>query len=714
MATRLIYLSIDPDNTDSYSVSLSKQSGTFNYSGIYEALPGLKQIVDIQGMAGTVERITPSAAGSQAGHSIEGRMLPMFQREFMSINFPEKDDGAAYYVKDLIDFVALKAGTTVDFTATNNAVKTYKFTGRFVEAAMALADQACGELIQQNGTWLVIPKGTSIGTFTVPIEDLISCKQSEQSDIMDMLMGIVSSIRSLYDELYQLAKRKGELEAELARLQNTESEANNALLSNIPMGPISFEFGCGTSKKPTPIPNNLVIEGGVWEEFTPNDGESLNPENPGKKYYQVRPKIGSGGQPTSVMQGCTDITQAVLLYPANEPSNASGRYFAKGLVYNLVMTGGGFGGSNNIVWEVAPEYRVLTQYDELGNPSFIRQLYFGFIINPGLTWGEDNTIEGDKHLYRVNIEMSYKPVVINKWRFSGTIEDGLWAITKDNKFNGYVGANGIPYSLTGTTLPLITDIAQLDGTLVEENVVKNSSGQIVGSIDATNNVRNLLREDVGVYNPTMRSISLYNKLNGFVAGGYVYKSWPGLSPAPELSKSFNFYSMEYMILPVGSTPDDVEDSTEARLQNEINKLALDQLVANQKITCLTAELGRYGAASITAYIKTATDAWHAFYDTQEGQTSELPPAIKTAIALLETTAVQKDDELMLALSLVRATLTDVDITFLYDNVLPMPGNQLLINGTMLGFNQTADCGILDSISFNGFQVTVRARKYGTR
>lgn len=707
---RTILLSVDPDLTSNYSVSLNKQSGTFSYSGIYPVWPALKQIIGIQGLAGTIERITPNAGPSEAGRTIEGRMLPAFQREFLSVDYPERDDGRAYYVSDIISAIATKAGTTVTFSATNNPMKSYKFTGRFVDAMTSLAQEACGELIQQNQAWYVIPKDTSRGTFSVPVADLISCRQSSQSDIMDQLMGIISSIRSLYDELYQIAKRKGELEAELARILNDEdNDVTIDATSLIAMGPISFEFGCGTSETPTPVPNNIVIEGGTWETFTPEAGKSLNPDDPSKKYYQVKPVL-SNGQPTGAMSGCTSLTNATLLYPANEPSNASGIYYAKGSLLHLTMTAGGYAGSENITALISPEYRAVTQYDSSGDPKLVRLLYFGFLTTSG-----NSDIDDDQSLYRGNLELSYKPATVQKWRFTGSLDDCHWAITKAGAFNGYIGFDGIPHSITGTVLPKITNVDQIDGILMYENVIRNSSGAIVGSIDSTNVVRNATRQILGTYSPQFRTIALNNKPTGFVQGGYVYLDWPGIDPVTEPTPhTFPIYLTEIPTMPLGSTEDDVENATKTKLTNEIAKLALDQLVANAKITCLTTELTKYGASALVPYIQAATDAWHRFYDTQEGQTSELPQETRDLIAALETAAAGKDDELMVAMNLITAILVDVDITFLYNASLPMPANALSITGTMPGFSQDLDCGIINSINFNGYAVTVRAQKYGTR
>lgn len=714
MSTRLIQLSVDPDKTTSYSVSLSKQSGTFSYSGIYDALPSLKQIIDIQGLVASVERITPLAGPSEAGHSIEGRMIPLFQREFISVNYPEKEDGEAYYVQDLIAQIASKAGTSINFLATNNPMAAYRFTGRFIDAFSSLAQEACGDLVQQNGAWYVIPKGTSRGTYQIPIADLISCRQSSQSDVMDLLLGIINSLRSLYDELYQILKRKGALDAELAKMiNNTEAQVDNSYRSNISMGHISFEFGCTAGKKPTPIPNNILIEGGTWETFTPATGESLNPDNANKKYYQVKP-VMANGLPTGDMTGCTSIIGATLLYPISEPSNSSGKYFAKGLIFNLEMTGGGFGGTDFVPWGVTAEYRIVTQYDFDGNPSLVRQLYFGFIPASGLYWGDDNTITGDKRFYRVNLEMAYQPVTVQAWRFSGTIDTSQWAIVKNGVFNGHVGADGIPYSVSETALPPVTEVGDLDGTLMAENIVRDSNGKLVGSVGEIGEVLNLYRESMGTFNPDTRVVASANVIKGFIEGAFEYNPWPGFVPDPPAAAPYNIFMHDYMHLPLGSTADDIENLAETRLNNEIAKLDLEKEVAEAKIECLSAELAKYSASSLLPYVKAATDAWHAFQDTQEGQTSELPQNTQTMIAALETAAAAKDDELILATNLIRAILIDVDISFLYNNTLPVPGNQLTITGSMEGFSQSLDCGIIDSVSFNGYQVTVRAQKHGTR
>lgn len=706
MTTRIIKLTVDPDEVTNYSANLTKSSGTFSFSGVLSAPPVNKQIVNIQGLNGTVERVGERSNRSDGKDVIEGRIVPMFQQAAVSVTYPARIDGTPYKVADLVTEIAALAGTTVTFAATNNPMTSFEFTGHFVEALGRLAEEACGELVQQNGRWFIIEKHTTLGSFTVPVDDVLNLSQDSKSDILDQILSLINTIRDLLKGQRELRNRRKELELQLDELEDdqTDDPEYNSYVSASPLGEISFEFGRRNKKTAIqPVPANVVIEGGTWESFVPEEGESFNPDRKTASYYQVRP-VMFDGKATNELEGCTSIRNAKMLFPVTEPSNASGHYWAKGYLFNLQMTTG-YGGSEFIPWAISPEYRVVDEQDSLGNVKPVRQLYFGFLWDP--LDGYSTDMEDDYRMYRASLQLSYLPEVINKWKFAGTISNGGWALKKDNVLVGYVEASGRVYNMNGSQIKTVANLNELDSSMTGEQVIKNNEGRVVGLVNQSLQATSLDNEDLGTMNTVTRIFTLGTRINGFIAGDYGYKNWSGISSDAAKPQSFNIYFMS-LLTAFGSG---TEDPNEVLLENELNRLKLDEDINAAKLLCLSKELEKLGATSLSPFITASDTAWCAYYDYIDGQDELFLINNKDTVEALRVTAVAADDDLMGAISALGNPILETSLSFLYNNVLPLPGNRILISAQLDGTQWTTDCGNVESVDFNAQTVTVRAIAY---
>lgn len=708
MSTRILKLTVNPDEVTNYSLNLTKASGTFSFSGLLATRPVNKQIVDIQGLNGTVERVGERSSRSDGKDLIEGRMVPMFQQYAISIAYPAKIDGTPYKTADLVANVANVAGTAVVFSAVNNPIKSFEFTGHFIEALNQLAEASCGELVQQNGQWFILERYSALGQFTVPADDIVSLSQDSKGDVADQIMSLVNTIRDLMKDQRDLNRRRGELEQSLDELEaeQTEDPEYNSYVSAVPLGEISFEFGRRNKKTAIqPVPSNVVIEGGTWEGFTPEDGESFNPDKKNSSYYQVRPVLFEG-RATNQLEGCTNLRNARLLFPVTEPSNASGHYFAKGHLFNLQMTTG-YGGSDNIPWAITPEYRVLEEHDTLGNVKSVRQLYFGFLWDP--LDGYDTDMDDDYRLYRAALQLSYLPSVINKWKFAGTVSNGQWALKKDGTLVGYIDASGKVYNMNGSKTKTVSNINELDSLLSGEHVIRNNENRVVGTIDGSLHAESLNHESLGSMNSTTRIFTLGSSVNGFVAGAYDFKSWPGISSSPAKASVFNIYFMTD--LTASGAGSGVEDPNKVKLENELNKTRLDEDVNAAKLLCLSKELEKLGASSLNAKVKDSYDAWCAYYDYIDNQDELFLLSNAAQVESLRVAAASADNALMAAIVALNSPIIETSVTFVYDNVLPLAGNNLLLSAQLNGTSWRLDCGSVESVDFNSSTVTVRAIAY---
>lgn len=706
--TRIIKLTVNPDEVTSYSINLTKSSGTFAYAGVLAMPPVGKQIVNVQGLNGTVERVGKRANRSDGKDSIEGRTVPMFQQAVISVLYPSKVDGTPYRIADLVAAVAQLAGTVVTFAAVNNPLTSFEFTGHFVEALNQLAGGACGELVQQNGQWFILNKYDTLGTFTIPVEDITGLSQDNKSDIADQILSLIGTLRGLYDDQRKLKDRRSTLEMELDQLNSaqTDDPEYNSYVSSVSLGEISFEFGRRNKKTAIqPVPSNIIIEGGTWESFTPENGESFNPDRKTASYYQVRPVLFNG-QATNQLEGCTSLRNAKMLFPVTEPSNASGHYWAKGYLFNLQMTTG-YGGSEFIPWAISPEYRVVDEQDSLGNVRPVRQLYFGFLWEP--LDGYDTAMDDDYRLYRAALQLSYLPAVINKWQFAGTVSNGAWVLKRDGVPVGYVEASGKAYNMNGSHVKTVSSLSELDSLMSEEQVIKNNEGRVVGTVSQSLQARSLTGEDLGSMNATTRIFTLGSRINGFVAGAYSFRQWPGISSTAAKPQDYNIYFMS-LLTAFGSG---TEDPNKVLLENELNRLKLDEDVNAAKLLCLSKELEKLGASSLSPYLTTSCEAWRAYHEYIDGQDEVFLLNNKSTIDSMRVTAMNADNSLMAALSALSSPILETNVSFVYNNVLPLPGNQLLISDVLDGASWNLNCGTVESVDFNGSTVSVRATVYAS-
>lgn len=388
---RKIALSVDPYEVTDYSLDMQLSSGTFSYSGLLSTVPEAKSVVQLQGINGTVQRVGPSANRSKPGYSVEGRLLPLFTSEFVYLHYPDRFKSVPYYILDILEEVEAQTGATVNFTATNNRLGSFEFSGRFTEALSQLADLACGELIQQNGRWFIVPKGTMLGSFTVPIEDIISVSQVDQVDLFDQIHGLFQTRRDIIVDLERLK----------LTLQNTTNTGLAKLYR--PLTRLKFSFGKKGKDNFSPIPSQLLIENsqGLWETWIGTEAENSN-------YFFTKPS-GSPGEMLGLKGTSLGSTNnrylfgVDLLYKVNLPADSSGLYRAKGSLTNLTTP---FWNGDSDTWDVLTgEVRSNTISTHGGATSeIVKELYFKCS-----TMFQSNPKWSDTMFWECDLDIEYLP-----------------------------------------------------------------------------------------------------------------------------------------------------------------------------------------------------------------------------------------------------------------------------------------------------------------
>jgi hypothetical protein len=203
---RLVPLTLDPDTTVDYSLNFSKASGTFQFGTVAKP-PIVQSDLDIQGFTGTVERVSTNVSRSGGLFTVQGRLLPLFINDMISIDLIPKLDHSSYTLEYLVGLIADQAGTEVLVALAGLLYERYQFSGRFVDALSTLANDAGGELVQQNGSWFIIPLYQPLGSFTIPVDDVISASVEDQTDVRTTITSLVQARKSITDAQIQNANQ---------------------------------------------------------------------------------------------------------------------------------------------------------------------------------------------------------------------------------------------------------------------------------------------------------------------------------------------------------------------------------------------------------------------------------------------------------------------------------------------------------------------------
>lgn len=678
LGPNVIPLTLDPDTVYSYSVSLSYASGTFSYAGLLPVVPAIGDVISVQGLNGVIKRVGPSLSRSAPGQQVEGRIMPLFVNELISLHKPD----GCYTVSSLVTEAASKAGTVVQFNGTETVLKSFDFAGRFTEVLGQLATEACATLLQQNGSWFILPVDQAVGSFAV--SDCINCRQYTIGDAFDYLMPLIT-------EYYAACADFNRLQRLLDKLKATDTSASMEKSHTAVQAftHIAFEFG-NKNGATRMLEASVQVEGGEWDTWTGSVGNL-------QYYYQVLPEPS---------RGCKTLSRAKLLVAVQEPSNSSGLFFAKGKLTNLSTP---FWTGDEETWGyIAPTYR-----DVIVDGKDARQLYFEFEIDP-LTWNQPVPIQGvpscdvvvDQRQYLCQLDLGYMPLTVSSSSFVGTIQKAnqpvfnantvvaslprkggtvtsvngnmLWnynaetgifssqsGVKQAELVNSCIkGVNGVIYGTLGNQdmYPVHANANRIIGIVTEAGEVLDTTNTHVGSWQAP-----LWQSDVGVVKAGQSTI-------GNVYGGDTDTPKIVLNVAVKSAYGDNLF-------------DSVARDT---LANDIAATTVDRDVAAAKIACIEKALIRYHC-NIGA-IRTVAARWDDYYAEKE-KTS--PDAVR--LKELETVAQNAADQFLTTLNQLPVNQRVTEITCLYTGDLPLPGNRLTVN--IQGISST-DAGIVESVDLS--------------
>lgn len=332
-SVRMIAIDVaEPTKIATYQISVGWTSGTFSYTGYGLTLPAHKDAITVQALLGRVERIARSSAQGSVPQTVEGRLIPAFNKEQIFLSYPLKTDGTQYWTESIVQAIATAAGITVTFLATTSAIPSWEFTGKFINALEQMAEHSCGRLLQQNGVWKIVPKvGYNSGTFTVKSYNVISYNRDVQSDITDTILGLLDSYKqSVLDrDAAQRVINRGQA------AQNNSSSSSSQDTSEgkaIQMPSINFTFGWN-GKSMVEINENIMVE--TQDNHSSNwDTWALGTN--ATQYYYKREPVSNGSGTITHMRGLKSLNLTTFYYPIQAPTNVK-KYMANGALANLDM-----------------------------------------------------------------------------------------------------------------------------------------------------------------------------------------------------------------------------------------------------------------------------------------------------------------------------------------------------------------------------------------
>lgn len=739
---RHIISSLDPNELLNLSMNISDRDGTVSYTVMTKPVYEIKEYIEIQGLLCKIERIGPSYTNGEKSYKIEGRIIPEFTNEFVSVNYPNMEDGDSHSVYEMIQSVASQAGTSVSIQVSDLQVQEFSGSGRFPEVLESLAKLICGTLIQQNGAWFIVSKDYAVGDFEVPAGDIQSVVQSYEGDVLDTISGLADDLKNAYIEADVLADKLADLEDDLEDLEEDsdevedEDDAEGYRDARVFLGNIDMAFGHFGTDNNQQIPDNVIVESIHWDYWTPTEeGDTKNPDNPNYYYWQTKAERDSYGELTGRMQGLRDLTGATLLWPFQKPSNSSGIYFAKGKALNIfgapIVDG---------TWDYLTWIKRRETVQDKASSVVTRTTKYYFPFSASVERWHTGVVD-NSYKFLAQLDIEYVPTITAKWKFAGTLDFSKWAVIAAGKPVGMVNPDGEFFNINGQVITEVTDVLDLPGTVTDNLCILGPDGGLAAYCDG-GSFWSIYGEHCGAIDASGSVIRLGNnvtgKICGWINGAYASHAWPGLGGAlpqednPKLNPPPGEETIDKRPLPAyfmteiptaagidysgydpgnpgAWVPPDVdpnEDQTELNkairdIELQILELKIDIAVLEAKIACIEKELASYGAEYLITYIKEAADAWTAHRREQERQ-DEFNTQNLTKMRELHTAAVSKDQALMAQISTCPAKVLKTDCSFIYDNVLPMPRN--LVTVPVLPGNTSeeyeSEAGVIDSVSLN--------------
>ncbi len=736
-----------PEILISISMDTTFTSGTFRI--VTSALPTnfeVKDYITIQGYIGRVERIGPTYNSGQKVYTTEGRIIPEFTNEFVSLYYINYGDGDKHSVKDIAYSAAEQAGISLNFEVEDVYIQEYETTGRFTRVLETLADMVCGQLIQTSVGFSIVNKLTSIGEFSVEAVDIISITQTVEGDILDTIVALYEELRDLY---IQLARLIEELEALKEPEEPEEEEAGDEVdlrvIYSEPMDTLNFEFwNVNNDNGRQPIDKSFVVEAAPWEResWLPTIDEATgkisenNPNNPGFEYYQV-----SYDAKTGKNTGVFSIVFAEILVPFTPPSNASGIYFIHSTSSRNII---GYSEEETAGWKAA--HWVNRPYYDEANDDWVSRYYFVFNCDvPAFM-----TCDDDDACYSISAEVRYIPTIRTPFEFSGYISYAMWPII-DSSIPalpvplGMLAPDGSMYSLDGALVDEISDLVDLPtGSAISTNsmCIVDENGALAGFYNGVE-IKSLLFEHCGV----LSDINPYQFLLGNSSTGSLvgytletaasFLQWPGLDTEgneyEQTQEDIIFMYKEELPTALGvdysefdpENPDswrptlifEAENTYDADLKEyESRKAELEAEIAivNSKINCIQRRLASYGAYTVESdesdesdeksteeIIRAAADAYIALEDEEERQDGL---NIKNKASILELAEAVKvaNQEMVSHAASWPTSVVSTDCSFVYNNSLPRPGHSLVLGSVaMAGVDfYSKECGIIESVSLS--------------
>ena len=491
----------NPKELASYQLSLQRTSGTFNYTGANTLpQPACKTAATIQGHGGMVERVSKVAKRGSAPVSVDGRLLPVFTSELVYISRVEQTNGTPYETQTVVADVAALAGASVAFSATNTKMHSFTFAGNIIAALEQLAEASCGELLQQNGQFFILPKHTPKGSFAGSVADLIGCESSVQSDVADMLASLLGSLKDAILDRDQAIRELDRIQNQLDMVSISESlpsdpKPKNATWSNESwqsMGEITFTFG-HDGKIATQMHENILVEAhpavdawDYWELEMPN----------AKAYHkkEITYEPTTMGAVKRRNRGLKTLEMVNLFYPITPPANA-GLFRAKGELLNLDCSL--WAGTKDMFASMSPVLKsvsVTAAGGVVATPFNVTRTYFQFSRSIFASGFATEKSFDNKKMFLCRMDLEYLPTSSMPWKFSVSI-DKNYRLIQGVKFLIPI-AGGPVLNKNGNT------VAQFDRT---GRVIKLQNGLIVSNVTCDADTPPILQPD-GSYSDVVKGM----------------------------------------------------------------------------------------------------------------------------------------------------------------------------------------------------------------
>ena len=688
-----------PEELMSLSMSLTPSGGSASFKTTHDTQHETKELIVLQGMECVIERIGPEF-GPGKQYAVDCKITPLLAQEYISLNRYYAKDGAFFSVSALISEAATLAGVTVSILVPDVKVKEFNQAGKFEEVLSSLAGLLYGVVIQQNGAWFIGRANTVLGDFTIENPELMTYNRSKQGDVVNTVMGFISRLTQIYVNIDTLIREIADLKKELEKIKAIEEaeEAAGKVTEGATaraqfLGNIQIKFGQVNNTQWQGIDNAHDVQARQWEFWTPEEGKSVNPTDPGRRYYHVVEIRDSEGRPTGEMKGLLKLASCKIRVEIQEPSNFGGIYYAKGRSLNFS------GCFSEYTWTTPTSETEQFLNDE--THQYEEKTYLVFSPTPSRF---DPYAEEDEQFYYLDLELRYMPALVIPWKFAGTLVYDNWPVFSGGTCLGRVDRSGGFVDPSGAGVTTLDDIADLPGggTVTDKACILNSNGELCGTASQGGVFTSITGVHAGILNSTtgdIRSTSTtWGSILGWLAGTMPLSlTFPGLDDTSEIQESDSIYFTNEMpgahgIDFSGYDPEHPElwdptiDPAEEIRNTRISELTIlikekENELATLYIEAafLEEELRSYGAEILIPLIKATAEATtdlNIEFERQQklGITNTEIVCRKQAVIAAAQSAVYT------ALSGLHLESLNVSCSFIYNNVLPLPQNLLTVAG----------------------------------